>query len=126
MRRARRGATMLEMAFVLPAMVLLIVGAVEVGRGVWTYTTLAHAARQGARFALAQAEPDSQAVAARVARAAVGLDPERLEVKLEGPLDGADAIEIRVRYPFEFIAGPLVGAREGILLEGRALAPAGP
>lgn len=118
--RPRRGASMLEMAFVLPAMLMLIVGAVEMGRGVWTYTTLAHAARQGARFALTQDVPDREAVAERVARAAVGLEIERLEVTLAERDEPADSLEIGVRYPFDFVGAALIGAGDGLILESRA------
>jgi len=122
-RPLRRGATMLELAFVLPAMLLLIVGAVELGRGVWTYTTLAHAVQEGARLAAVEESVDLDRMAARVADAAVGLDAERLEVTLTEQTEPADSLEIAVRYPFDFIAGSLFGAGDGIVLESSARAP---
>lgn len=48
---SRRGQALAEFALVVPIIVLLIVGFVEVGRAVSAYNTVANAARQGARVA---------------------------------------------------------------------------
>jgi Flp pilus assembly protein TadG len=50
-RKRSRGQTLVEFAFVLPLIVLLIFGAIELGRAVYVYNTLANSARQGARVA---------------------------------------------------------------------------
>lgn len=52
-RRGRRagGQSLVEFALVIPIIVLLVVGFVEVGRAVFAYNTIANAARQGARVA---------------------------------------------------------------------------
>jgi Flp pilus assembly protein TadG len=45
------GQSLVEFALVLPIIVLLIVGFVEIGRAVFAFNTIANAARQGARVA---------------------------------------------------------------------------
>jgi Flp pilus assembly protein TadG len=45
------GQGLMEFALVLPLIVLLVTGAVDVGRAVFAYNTLANAARHGARVA---------------------------------------------------------------------------
>lgn len=52
-RRGRRagGQSLVEFALVIPIIVLLAAGFVEVGRAVFAYNTIANAARQGARVA---------------------------------------------------------------------------
>jgi Flp pilus assembly protein TadG len=52
-RRGKRGQgqSLVEFAFVLPIIVLLIAGFIEIGRAVFAYNTIANAARQGARVA---------------------------------------------------------------------------
>jgi Flp pilus assembly protein TadG len=50
-RRGARGQSLVEFALVLPIIVLLIAGFVEIGRAVFAYNTIANAARQGARVA---------------------------------------------------------------------------
>jgi len=50
-RTGQRGQSLVEFAFVLPIIVLVIVAFVEIGRAVFAYNTIANAARQGARVA---------------------------------------------------------------------------
>ena len=47
----QRGATMVEMAIILLVLLMIIFGTMELGRAVWYYNTLGHAAREGTRFA---------------------------------------------------------------------------
>ena len=50
LRRDRHGVAALEFALIAPALALLTVGIIDVGRMMWTASTLDHAARQGARY----------------------------------------------------------------------------
>jgi len=50
-RRAQRGQGLAEFALVFPIIVLLLVAIFDIGRGVYAYTSIANAARQGARVA---------------------------------------------------------------------------
>jgi Flp pilus assembly protein TadG len=47
--RRERGQAMVEFAFVLPVFILLTIGLIELGRGVFTYNMLSNAAREGSR-----------------------------------------------------------------------------
>jgi Flp pilus assembly protein TadG len=47
----RRGATAVEAAFTLPIVVLLTLGAIELGRVVWAQASINHAVKETARFA---------------------------------------------------------------------------
>lgn len=51
-RRTDRGQSLVEFAFVLPIIVLVIASFIEIGRAVFAYNTIANAARQGARVAV--------------------------------------------------------------------------
>lgn len=57
-RRSARGQSIVEFALVLPIIVLLIAGFIEIGRAVFAYNTIANAARQGARVAAVNQLPD--------------------------------------------------------------------
>lgn len=46
-----RGANIVEMAVVLPFLLLLLMGIADIGRAFYTYISLTNAAREGARFA---------------------------------------------------------------------------
>jgi Flp pilus assembly protein TadG len=48
--RREDGSSMIELAIVLPVLLLLFVGAAELGRLFYTYTTLAKATKVGARY----------------------------------------------------------------------------
>ena len=50
--KARRGQALVEFALVLPVFLLLIFGIVDAGRLIYTYNTVANAAREGARVAI--------------------------------------------------------------------------
>ena len=50
--RRRQGATIVETAIVLPVIILLIIGTLDLGIGVYGYNTLAEAVRVGSRYAI--------------------------------------------------------------------------
>lgn len=50
MRREERGQALVEFALVLPIMLLVIVGVIDVARAVFQENTLAYAAREGTRY----------------------------------------------------------------------------
>jgi Flp pilus assembly protein TadG len=66
-----RGAAAVEMAIVLPLLLLLVCGIIDFGRMLNTQITLSAAAREGARWA-ALSQPG---VPARVSAAAPGISP---------------------------------------------------
>lgn len=47
----RRGASTVEAAFTLPAVILLSLGATELGRAVWAQASINHAVKETVRFA---------------------------------------------------------------------------
>ena len=48
----RRGAAIVEFSLAFMLFLVIMVTLMEFGRAMWTYTTICHAARQGARFAM--------------------------------------------------------------------------
>jgi Flp pilus assembly protein TadG len=67
-RRSERGAAMVEFAIVLPVLVLLVGGIIDLGRLLYTYNNLTSAVREGARLAavLPDPQPNDPRVIARV------------------------------------------------------------
>jgi hypothetical protein len=51
-RRRTAGQALVETALVLPLFLTLLLGVVDMGRAIWATTSLASAAREGARFAI--------------------------------------------------------------------------
>ena len=66
--RRQRGAAAVEMALVLPLLLALVLGVVDLGLAVYTQSVLSNASREGARagVVLALTRPSSQAIAAVV------------------------------------------------------------
>ena len=58
LRRADRGQGLVEFALVIPIIILLVVGFLEIGRAVFAYNTIANASRQAVRVAAVNQVPD--------------------------------------------------------------------
>jgi Flp pilus assembly protein TadG len=70
-RRQQGGQSVVEFALILPLILLLFFGAIDLGRAVFAYNTLAQAAREGNRVAIVN--QTESVVKARVIGAAVTL-----------------------------------------------------
>lgn len=63
--RGEKGATLLEFAFVSILFMMLTAGMMELGRGVWVYNSVSHAAREGCRYAIVNGGDSGHAVTAK-------------------------------------------------------------
>ena len=52
LRRDERGVELIEFSLVSILLLMLVFGIMEFGRAIWIYGTVAHVAREGARFAM--------------------------------------------------------------------------
>jgi len=57
MMRSQRSQALIEFALVSPVLLLLLFGIVDIGRAVFYYDTVSHAAREGARLAVRAGNP---------------------------------------------------------------------
>ena len=75
MTRKSRGQALVEMAMIAPFLVMILLMVIDCGRAAWTYSTLAAAAREGARTAITTGanRPDNAHVIGAVVLNAVGL-----------------------------------------------------
>jgi Flp pilus assembly protein TadG len=71
--RGERGATVVEFAFIVPLLIVLVLGIAEFGRAFQVSGTLSAAAREGVRVMALQNDP--AAARAAVRNAAPALDP---------------------------------------------------
>lgn len=99
---------MLEFTLVSIVLIVLIFGIVEFGRAIWIYGTVAHAAREGTRYAMVRgsdsASPATAAeVEAHVRRIATGMGPSlAVTASWEDPSkDPGTIVEVEVRRPFQ-------------------------
>lgn len=114
--RDQRGQALVEMAILLPILLVLLVGVVELGRAWNVRQVLTHAAREGARIAVVPAgtgEGALDAVTLRLQDAAV--DADECDIDIEG-IDGgagtATTVTVSCPYRFLFLA-PIVPLIDG-------------
>ena len=128
-RRERRGATFVEFALGFLLFLTAMLALMELGRGMWTYVALAHAARQTGRFCAisGSVNPTTLPAIRSVAEGnASGLPGADLGISVVwNPQDvtpetnpsnaqRGDIVEIRLTYPFRLVTAPLVLAGNDI------------
>ena len=88
-RRGQQSQALIEFALVSPVLLLLLFGIVDIGRAVFYYDTLNHAAREGARTAVRASNqlPDNDDVLATVTAQMIGV-PVTAPCP-QGPVTGA-------------------------------------
>lgn len=108
-RRCERGQATVEAALVLPLVVLLLLSVVQVGLLVRAEVLVTHAAREAARAAAVDDDPQA---AAHAAELATTLDPHRLTVHVAGRDGSGSRVRVDVTYnaPTDV---PLIGSLLG-------------
>jgi len=119
--RRRRGSSMVEFALIWVAFLLMILGLIEGALAVWSYNTLAHSVRQGARYASVHgsANPVSSILIENVVRNnAVGLDNSALTVGTTWSpnSDRGSVVEVLATYQHRTALGRLIFPSGGFTL----------
>lgn len=117
--RSERGSNMIEMALVFPMLAIATVAVMDVSLAMWSQHALAHAAREGARYATVSQGSDTQ-ITNVVKSAAVGLHEDDIDVAIVWDPDHqpGSTVHIVVSYPFDPLT-PFV-TRQSQTMEGRA------
>lgn len=89
------GQSTVELALVLPVLLVLVLGIVQVGLVVRDHVRVVHAAREGARAAAVSSDP---AAAEQAVAANAGLAPDRLRVVTSGRGARGSAVTVSVTY----------------------------
>jgi Flp pilus assembly protein TadG len=79
-RKRSRGQALVEFALILPVIVMVVLGLFDLGRAVFTYNTLAQAARQANRTAIVDQDTDRVKAMAIDAAPTIGLNASDLTV----------------------------------------------
>ncbi len=136
------GAAIVEFALVFMLFLVLSMGLFEMGRAMWIYTTLSHAVRQGARFAMVRGAdamspvtPATNAEITQVVRtSAIGLvasdvtvtpawKPSATGAEVDwdtaaASRNGGTYVVVRAIYPLRFITGNVFIGGSGSLNMG--------
>jgi Flp pilus assembly protein TadG len=119
------GQSLVELAIVLPLLLLLVLGIFDLGRGIFYYSAIHNAAREGARYgAVDHCDTEGIRNAAINMAGSLGTNLVIEEPTKFYSVDGKpNRIVVTVRYDFETIT-PLIGGFLGedgkITLESRA------
>ena len=95
------GQSVVELALLLPLLIVLLAITFDVGRGMAAYMTVIHAAREGAWIASKQPwDTSGIEEAVRSALREGGLDPTRAAIAIDTGPPGAP-VEVRVTYAYD-------------------------
>ncbi|HEV2530982.1 TadE family protein [Phenylobacterium sp.] len=117
-RLARRddGAVLVEYAFVLPVLLLMVFGLMQLGGMAWTKAALNYAVQEAARCAIVR--PDLCGNAAQIqayaASQTTGLSVPASAFTVTNPACGTD---VRADYTYNFIVSPYAGPAPTISAE---------
>jgi len=109
-KRNERGANLVEMAILLPLLLLFLVGIADFGRAYHTYITMINAAREGARLAVEHPD-DITAIQNVVHREAEGSDVDLSGANISVVSGGAgNPARVTIELDFPTFIGGFIGA----------------
>ena len=113
-RRDERGAALIETAFALPALIVMVWAVVQLGLVFRAMSGIQHALGEGARLATLYPQPDDDAIHDKIEAAVYGIGPGEFEIEdpVPGTENGSAYIDLEVTYtqPTDllFLPGPTI------------------
>lgn len=100
LRRDRRGAAVIEMAFALPALIVLMWMIIQLGLVFRAMSGIQHGLGEGSRMATLFPKPTNAAVQAKITDAVYGIGPGSFTIATptSGNADGANFLDLQVTY----------------------------
>ncbi len=122
----RRGVAAVEFAFVAPVLFMLTIGTIDVGRLVWSWSSLDHLAREATRYASVRGaeslSPMTQTqLEAYVNNRLIGMDPNDVTVTVTWTPNNnpGGTVKVQLDLQFDFFLGGLVGL-QSIVVQGES------
>lgn len=112
--RNDRGTAAIEMAFALPALVMLLWMVVQLGLVFRAMSGINHGLGEGARYATLYPAPNASQIKSKISSAVYGIGPGNFAISepLAGTEDGADYLDLKVTYSQDtdliFLPGPTI------------------
>jgi Flp pilus assembly protein TadG len=103
--RAEKGQGLLELAIALPALLVLLLGLLDVGRAFWVLVTLKDAVSEGAQYAAAYPNQTTQILerAAESSHALMPLSPGMFSIDFVAPPTSGQPITVTASYTFTLL-----------------------
>ena len=100
LRRNRRGAAVIEMAFALPTLIIMLWMLVQMGLVFRAMSGIQHGLGEGARLATLYPQPTNQAIHDKIEAAVYGIGPGNFTIHdpVPGAADGANYLDLTVTY----------------------------
>ena len=100
LRRDSRGAAVIEMAFALPVLIMLLWMIVQLGLVFRAMSGIQHGLGEGARMATLFPKPTDSAIQTKITDAVYGIGPGSFNIPTptSGTADGATYLDLRVTY----------------------------
>ena len=100
LRRDMRGAAVIEMAFALPALIILMWMIVQLGLVFRAMSGIQHGLGEGARTATLFPKPTDAAIKTKISDAVYGIGPGSFVIATptSGTADGATYLDLKVTY----------------------------
>jgi len=125
-KKSEKGQALVELALILPILLLLVFGIIEFGRIFGTHLMITHGAREGARAASVGATDSEITLIIKSRTAAFVADPNELKINItpsEGYRSRGDGERVEVQYPVKIytpvisglISNPYVTSTEVIM-----------
>lgn len=114
LKRNEDGAAVIEMAFALPILVMLLWMIVQLGLVFRAMSGIQHALGEGARAATLWPVPDTDTITDRMNAAVYGIGPGDFVIvdPVPGTADGSDYLDLQVTYTQDtdllFVPGPTI------------------
>lgn len=112
--RNERGAAVIEMAFALPILIMLLWMIVQLGLVFRAMSGIQHSLGEGARAATLWPVPSDSTITDRMEAAVYGIGPGHftIEPPVPGTADGSEFLDLEVRYTQDtdliFVPGPTI------------------
>ena len=114
LRRNEDGAAVIEMAFALPILVMLLWMIIQLGLVFRAMSGIQHALGEGARLATLWPQPSDETIENKMEAAVYGIGPGDFTIidPVPGSADGSDYLDLQVTYTQDtdliFIPGPTI------------------
>ena len=100
LRRDKRGAAVIEMAFALPALIIMMWVIIQLGLVFRAMSGIQHGLGEGARFATLYPKPTDDAIKTKISDTVYGIGPGSFTIPTptSGVADGANYLDLKVTY----------------------------